>query len=301
EVAHWLSVIKVTPAAAEDPTVGPDERDRGRDLAGRVSIRVLARMWQMLLKALEEVAIAPNAMMAAEMAVIRLTHVADLPSPEDLVRQLQATPPATGAAPRTTGGGTRGAAPDRAMSAAVAPPASPGPRGGGGAVALAAEAVPADVPATLEAIVALIREKRDMVLLTEVEMHVRPVRVTPGRIEFEPAPGASADLAARLAQRLGLWTGQRWGVSVVAGGGQPSLAARQAEAQAQAHATASANPLVRAVLDAFPGARVHAVRPLAAALTAPPTDATGPGSPSALAEGGVVAAVPDAWDPFEDD
>ncbi len=64
------------------------ERDRGRDLAGRLSMRVLTRSWQMLLKALEELALAPNAMMAAEMAVIRLTHVADLPPPEELVRRL---------------------------------------------------------------------------------------------------------------------------------------------------------------------------------------------------------------------
>lgn len=77
EVTHWISVIKVTPEAADDPTVPPDERARGLDMAGRLPMRVLTRMWQMLLKALEEVALAPNAMMAAEMAVIRLTHAAD--------------------------------------------------------------------------------------------------------------------------------------------------------------------------------------------------------------------------------
>ena len=79
EITHWVSVVKITPAAAEDPTVGPDERARGADMAARVPMRALTRLWQMLLKALEEVAAAPNAMMAAEMAIIRLTHVADLP------------------------------------------------------------------------------------------------------------------------------------------------------------------------------------------------------------------------------
>ncbi len=88
EVTHWVSVIKITPDAAEDPTVPPDERDRGRAMAAGLSMRVLSRMWQMLLKALEEVAQAPNAMMAAEMAVIRMTHVADLPDPEALLRRL---------------------------------------------------------------------------------------------------------------------------------------------------------------------------------------------------------------------
>ncbi|MBE0553576.1 MAG: DNA polymerase III subunit gamma/tau, partial [Rhodobacteraceae bacterium] len=108
EVTHWISVIKVTPEAADDPTVPPDERARGLDMAARLPMRVLTRMWQMLLKALEEVALAPNAMMAAEMAVIRLTHAADLPDPETLARRLQSQPPPPplpGGAPAGAGGG----------------------------------------------------------------------------------------------------------------------------------------------------------------------------------------------------
>ncbi|MQQ09160.1 DNA polymerase III subunit gamma/tau, partial [Epibacterium sp. SM1979] len=93
EITHWVSVVKITPDAAADPTISPDERARGQAMAEALPMRVLTRMWQMLLKALEEVAAAPNAMMAAEMAVIRLTHVADLPSPEELLRKLQDTPP----------------------------------------------------------------------------------------------------------------------------------------------------------------------------------------------------------------
>ncbi|WP_111404109.1 DNA polymerase III subunit gamma/tau, partial [Meridianimarinicoccus zhengii] len=99
EVAHWLSVSKVTPDAADDPTLPPDIRSRGAAMAEKLSQRVLGRAWQMLLKALEEVATAPNAMMAAEMAVIRMTHVADLPPPEDLMRKLAAMTDGTAAAP----------------------------------------------------------------------------------------------------------------------------------------------------------------------------------------------------------
>jgi DNA polymerase-3 subunit gamma/tau len=68
EVTHWLSVVKITPDAADDPTIGAGERARGQELPGRLPMRALTRMWQMLLKALEEVRLAPNAMMAAEMA-----------------------------------------------------------------------------------------------------------------------------------------------------------------------------------------------------------------------------------------
>ncbi len=128
EITHWLSVIKITSDAAEDPTIPPEERTRGRSLAERLPMRVLTRMWQMLLKALEEVSLSPNAMMAAEMAVIRLTHVADLPTPGDLVKKLQSTPaPAGGSGPvRPSGGGGTVHAP-RAQASV--------PRGGGGAQA----------------------------------------------------------------------------------------------------------------------------------------------------------------------
>ena len=99
EVSHWVSVIKVTPEAAEDPTVSPDERNRGLKMASTLQMRVLSRMWQMLLTALEEVGRAPNSMMAAEMAIIRLTHVADLPTPTDLIRKLQNTIPPPNSSP----------------------------------------------------------------------------------------------------------------------------------------------------------------------------------------------------------
>jgi DNA polymerase-3 subunit gamma/tau len=131
EVTHWVSMLRIAPEAADHPTVGPDERARGLDFAGRLGMRALTRMWQMLLKALEEVAAAPNAMMAAEMAIIRLTHVADLPTPEELVRQLADAPQPPTAGPGGGGGGRGGgrAAPAHADAApAGAPrPAAPAP------------------------------------------------------------------------------------------------------------------------------------------------------------------------------
>ncbi|MEL6533249.1 MAG: DNA polymerase III subunit gamma/tau, partial [Pseudomonadota bacterium] len=79
EITHWISVVSIAPDTAEDPTIGPAERARGQKMAEDLPMRVLTRAWQMLLKAIEEVSYAPNPMMAAEMAVIRLTHVAHLP------------------------------------------------------------------------------------------------------------------------------------------------------------------------------------------------------------------------------
>ena len=289
EITHWISVIKINPSAAEDPTTPPDEQARGQDMAARLPMRALTRMWQMLLKAIEEVALAPNAMMAAEMAVIRLTHVADLPDPETLVKKLSDTP-----RPPSGGGGIAGGAPagggtvhaPRLAPVHAAP--SRGPMMTATAPALAEGQL--QVYATFESVIELIRQKRDMLLLNEVETGLRLARYAPGRIEFEPTPGAKPDLAARLGQRLQGWTGARWGVSVVASGGAPSIAEARDNALSEVRAQAAGNPLVQAILTAFPGARISEVR-----------------SPEALTAEAAETALPQAepefdedWDPFEE-
>ena len=288
EITHWISVIKITPEAAEDPTTPPEERTRGLEMATRLPMRVLSRMWQMLLKAIEEVALAPNAMMAAEMAVIRLTHVADLPDPETLIRKLQsqsAHSAMPGGAP--AGGPSGGMVHIPMMGPSHAPMRGPAMMGSSqGGQALAVAQAPAMALPTFLHVIDLIRDKRDMLLLKEVEDGVKLVHYAPGRIEFEPSPLARPDLAARLSQRLQGWTGNRWGISVVSTGGAATLAEdRDAEDNA-ARAEALANPLVAAVMLAFPGAKIAEIR-----------------SPEAMAAAAQAEALPeveDEWDPFED-
>lgn len=280
DITHWISVIKITPSAAEDPTTPQEERERGLEMAQLLPMRVLSRMWQMLLKALEEVSLAPNSMMAAEMAVIRLTHVADLPDPESLVKKLMSEPRPTGGAPAGGGGGgVHGAM----MMAPSAPMRGPTMQGGQ-AVALAESQL--TVYATFEQVVDLIREKRDMRLLMEVETGLKLAKYTPGRIEFEPAANASSDLAARLSQRLQGWTGVRWGVSIVSSGGAATIAEERDREENVARAEAMENPLVQAVIMAFPGAKISEIRTAEAM--------------QAIAAAEALPEVEDEWDPFED-
>ncbi|WP_090159036.1 DNA polymerase III subunit gamma/tau [Loktanella sp. DSM 29012] len=287
EVTHWVSVIKITPEAAEDPTVGPDERTRGLAMAEALPMRVLSRMWQMLLKALEEVAHSPNAMMAAEMAVIRLTHVADLPTPEDLVKKLKdATPPPSGpggGAPRPApaGGGTA-----QAVSRTPAPTHS-GPTGPSASAApqLATDALAHY--ARFEDVVDLIRHHRDVKLLVEVETGLRLVAYQPGRIEVNPTADAAADLTQRLGARLQAWTGNRWAVTVTNAPGAPTIAElRDAEDSAREQ-EARAHPLVQAVFAAFPNAKIANIKTEADRL--------------ADAAGDMLPEVDEEWDPFDDD
>jgi DNA polymerase-3 subunit gamma/tau len=282
EVTHWISVIKITPEAADDPTVPPDEKARGLTMADALPKRVLTRMWQMLLKSIEEVAHAPNAMMAAEMAVIRLTHVADLPDPETLLRRLSDAPPPA-PAPAGRGPGAGAGVPQAAPRATIS--ATPTAAGAATALAIAPEVALARY-ATFASVVELIRANRDVKLLIEVETHLRLARYAPGRIEFEPTPDAPRDLAATLASRLQAWTGARWGVSVVSEGGGATIAEERNADYLAAEERALENPVVQAVFAAFPGARITAIR------TAEETKAEA--AEMALPE------VEDEWDPFEE-
>ncbi len=284
EITHWISVIRITPEAADDPTVSPDERARGTQMADRLSMPVLTRMWQMGLKALEEVAHAPNTMMAAEMAVIRMTHVADLPTPGDLVAKLKdaTPPPAPSGGPAPSGHQSPGA---QAVASRVTAQSSPGTGGPQAALAVTPEDALARFP-TFQRVIDLIAANRDQLLKEHVESGVRLVSYQPGRIEFEPSPLAPADLAQRLGQRLQSWTGVRWVVSVASGGAPTIREARDAEIEALKE-KAKDHPTVAAVLKAFPGATIGALKS-ADALAA---DA----AQSALGE------VDEEWDPFEDE
>lgn len=138
-----------------------------------------------------------------------------------------------------------------------------------------------------EDVVALIRHHRDVKLLVEVETGLRLARYSPGRIEFQPAPGAAPDLAQRLGARLQAWTGNRWAVSLVNEGGAPTIAeTRDADTRALRQ-QAEAHPLVQAVLAAFPKASITAVHT--------------PKEKELEAEAEALPEVDEEWDPFEQD
>nr|WP_319248261.1 DNA polymerase III subunit gamma/tau [uncultured Celeribacter sp.] len=293
EITHWISVIKITPSAAEDPTIGPDERSRGLTMAEKLPMRVLSRMWQMLLKALEEVANAPNSMMASEMAIIRLTHVADLPMPEDLVRKLNDQNPP----PRPPSGPTGGGAPaggGSPHSTAQGRPMGGGQITHGPTMMSGAATAPAQAPDTalaryarFEDVVELIRDHRDAKLLIDVENHVRIARYAPGRIEFQPWEDAPADLAARLQSRLFAFTGHRWGVSIAEAPEDVRTIREIKDAEKRAlEAEAKQHPAVAKVFELFPDAKITEIR-----------------TPEKIAQSAQFEALPeveDEWDPFEE-
>ena len=270
ETAHWLSTLKVAPDIADDPTLPAETRAQGKEMAETLAMRTLARTWQMLLKALEEVRTAPSPLMAAEMTIIRLCAVADLPTPGDLVKQLtensgESGAPRAASTPPSGGGGTASAAPLRVAASSAVPATR---RAAHEAQAVSAAA---SLPQDFEAIMALIREKRDGELLYDVETGLRLISYTPGHIEFRPASGAPESLSGRLAERLRQWTDYRWMVSIGTDEGAATVAETRSTAQQNLDSRVRKHPLVAAGLAAFPGAELRAI-PLTvqAAPDAPP-------------------------------
>ena len=287
EITHWISVVKITPDAADDPTVSPDERARGATLSEQLAMRVLTRMWQMLLKALDEVAQAPNSMMAAEMAIIRLTHVADLPSPEELVKKLQNSSPP----PVPPSGGTSGTRAGSVTNAQSNTAVTTAPTGGPTASLGSAQPVTETVSAlahyaTFDAVVDLVRSQRDVKLLVEVESCIRLVSYQPGRIEFTPTNDAPSDLSQRLGGALQRWTGARWAIILSNTGTATTIAEDRTAAEDAIKAEAQQHPLMQAAMASFPNAKIIDIR-TAAEITAD-------------AELDALPEVEDEWDPFEE-
>ena len=251
ELLHTITRLKSIPALRDSAELPEAERTRGVPLADRLPVPSLARAWQMLLKGIGEVEIAPDRRAAAEMVLIRLCHVSDLPPPGELVRRLTSgasTLVATPSAPPPSGGGARAA-----TAGAAAPALDP-------AVITAPDAAPAAPRlASFRDVTTLVAERREAMLHAHLIHSVHLVRFAPPVIELRPQPEAPKDLAPRLATLLAEVTDTRWTIALSAAEGEPTVAAQGNAADAARRTVAAEHPLVRAIMTAFPGARIDTV------------------------------------------
>ena len=254
ELTHWVTRLKVAPEAGAQ--VADAERAQGMTMAGKLTLASLTRAWMLLMKGLQETLAAPSPMRAAEMALIRLCYVADLPSPADAIKALQngaAAAPANGAgAPPPRGGGGGGAAARLATQPVNAPVSA--------IAARPAQAAPFPNPKTFTEVVALFEARREARLVHSLMHHVHEVRCESGLIEFRPEPSAPRDLAAKLSEVLSAATGRRWIASVSSAEGKPTLAAQKNAHADSLRARAESDPLVQAILKTFPGAKLDSVK-----------------------------------------
>ena len=285
EVTHWVSIIKITPDAADDPTVSPDEKTRGQAFSQSLSMRILTRTWQLLLKALEEISSAPNPMMAAEMAVIRITHVSDLPSPEELVKKLTSTHSESEGVKKGNSEGSVSNTTSSNFKPTQQTETRPIKNEGNTALALDTETLDLQYP-TFESVLEIIRKFRDMKLLIDVENSVRLSSYVPGRIEFTPTENAPKDLAQRLGQLLQNWTGFRWAITVVGNCSGETIQEQRNAKDATLKREAKLHPFVKTVFDNFPKASIIEIKSQAEII--------------AEAEETGLPEIEGEWDPFEE-
>ena len=267
EIIHWLTRIKVLPVVADNPDLPEIDRNRGKDMEVRLKMPVLARAWQMLLKGLQEVRFAPSSRQAAEMLLVRLAYTATLPTPDDAVKAMghaggAVSPPPASPSP------TDGPAPNGAQRTGTEDAAPPAPEI---LPVIPPEPVPQLAPQdnlpeascdTYADIVALAGQEREMVLKAHLEYDIHVVEFEPGRIEFRPTETAPPDLAGRLTSFLNGQTNRRWVVTVSQETGDPTIAEHRAAAQRDLENEAAGHPLVKSVLDTFPGAKLTTVTPI---------------------------------------
>lgn len=266
EFVNFVTRVKAVPSTADNIALSETERSRGRDFAAKLSMRVLSRMWQMLLKGISEVQAATRPAAAAEMVLVRIAYAADLPTPDEVIRSLDGGTVSASPAPRLSSSPASAAPSSRAD---MAPRSfTPSSNGGDHAPRMAAtapvQAVAIGQPQlrlmTLPQIVALASEKRDIQLKMALESDVRLVRIEDGRLEIALEPHASRALPQDLARKLELWSGRRWAVVVSNEAGQPTLRQQNVAQKEELTRGVAADPRVQAVLAKFPGTSIEVRR-----------------------------------------
>jgi DNA polymerase-3 subunit gamma/tau len=274
DFTHFVTRVKVVPAVADDISLGEVERVRGRAFAAALSMRVLSRTWQMLVKGIAEVQAAARPIAAAEMVLVRIAYVADLPTPDEAIRSLDGNGGAVSGGGNGSAARPSGAAPS--APSAVQPQRFEAPRGAGPRAAVAPVARPFSQPApqpsssaeaatavaigSFKELVALAASKRDLQIKAALERDVRLVQCEDGRLEIALEQGAAKALVNDLSRKLQQWTGKRWMVVVSSEQGATTLRSQADAKQAELEVGVRADPLVKAVLERFPGAQIVGVR-----------------------------------------
>ena len=222
EAVHGITRAKV--GGNQDPAQSAEEREAYADWASRLSHAALHRLWQLLLKGLVDIHSAPSPFEAAEMALLRIVHAAELPDPGEL-------------AARLAGGDTASAAP------AAAPKSDEQ-----GALLRAPESFPA--------LVELLAANGKAHLAQQLHDFVGLVRYAPPELAVRPLKPLPGDFARDLAAALKSATGAAWQVRVGDEPSEPSLLEQEKEAAERLRREVLDAPVVRAAFEAFPDAEL---------------------------------------------
>jgi DNA polymerase-3 subunit gamma/tau len=253
-LTHYLTRIKLAPNLASDLRYTDQVQASAKELAIALDMSVLGRAWQLLLKGISEIKMAPQPLAAAEMLLVRFAYHSNLPSPEELIRKLD----------------KQGASAPAAAQAAPAPAPRPAPVATAtrGNLALAVkhepiahavaqpEPEPIEQPEDFAAVAALFQKHREAILYSHLYNDMRLVSFKPGLIVLHPIGHTPSDVAARIARHLSDWTGTPWRINYADENGGPTLREQAFAAREKKFDYARAHPSVQTIQSVFPGAEV---------------------------------------------
>ena len=252
EAVHLITRVKVAPAALSDPSLSEQERAHAKQLADQASMAVITRLWQMLLKGLSEVRMAPLPLSALEMLLVRIAYAAELPTLGELTKNTSSRQ--DGEKPSASGKGLSEGH-SNSVRANASPHPDPLPEGEGGvrpSLELVTNTQPQ--PQNYAELVQLFEKNREPLLHTQLFHETQLVSFAPGQVEVHLAGSFARDFLQRVAELVSRWTGQPWKFTSSSEPGQPSLAQQHEAKKQHAISEAAAHPLVASVLEQFPGA-----------------------------------------------
>ena len=276
---HFVTRLKYVPAAADDPAISESESKKGAQFAQSLSVRVLGRAWQILLKGIDEVNASERPLMAADMVLVRLAHAATLPTPDEVIRAIEKQPQRDASSATSLGATDTASTPASAISSSdtighqSATPISPTPSRMTGTharhlsiVANSTQEQPEAAPSpqivlgSFDELIYLAEDNRDLSIKTALRNHIRLANFEDGRMEFSIAGSPRQNFIGELQLKLKQWTGKRWNLVITRDCSTPTLDEVEKAEEKQKFDHAAADPAVEAILARFPGAKVIDVR-----------------------------------------
>ena len=263
EIVHWLTKVKVCPELLNNSQISEIDLSQGRILSTELSMATLTRAWQLLLKGLNEVALAPSPISATEMLLIRLAYLSNLPTPADLVKKLNDNESLTGIVnkpvfPDTMPNTANDSSTNKSLNLLKVSQQKLNPQVEDSHELH--ESALADLN-TFEDVLKLANIKNERILFSNLTTNVHLVRFEPGTIVFHPEKNAPRELSQDLANFLNTETGRRWIVTLsMDEPGEPTYQQRQLREKSEQIEEAAKKPFIKSVLKLFPGAKISDVK-----------------------------------------
>ncbi len=269
EICHLLTKIKAVPKARRTvaPNMSDEELSAATELAQSLTVPVLGKAWQILLKGTGEIVSSPQPQAVLEMILIRLCYASDLPDPADLIKKLRGSSGGSSSgAGQPSGSGQSNGTAARSSSSAPASVSVTNGHGNNTRPGTATQSAPSAKSETmavangnldkLEDIVALLESNGAMLLASQIDQFVQLISLKQGQIEFLPAEHSPSDLSSNLQKKLYELTGRRWAVTIGRENARPTLRKQREKREQEELDKIMAHPFVSEVITVFPGAEI---------------------------------------------